>query len=96
MEFLKLLHGSYNVVMMVLFIRQGVLGIRIRQERVAGRAPLFEAIKRHRHAARTEAAGTAGNTEPRQIAAAKKRISLIILPSGSGLGLSIPADPGHF
>ncbi len=50
MEFLKLLHGSYNLVMMVLFIRQGIDGIRIRQERTAGRAPLFEAIKRHRRA----------------------------------------------
>jgi hypothetical protein len=48
MEFLKLLHGSYNIVMMVLFIRQGVLGIAIRRERVAGRTPLFAAIKRHR------------------------------------------------
>jgi hypothetical protein len=50
MEFLKLLHGSYNIVMMVLFIRQGVVGIAIRRERVAGRTPLFEAIKRHRRA----------------------------------------------
>lgn len=50
MEFLKLLHGSYNIVMMVLFIRQGLLGIMIRRERVAGRPPLFVAIKRHRRA----------------------------------------------
>lgn len=50
MEFLKLLHGSYNIVMMVLFIRQGALGIAIRRERLAGRPPLFEAIKRHRQA----------------------------------------------
>ncbi len=48
MEFLKLLHGSYNIVMMVLFFRQGALGFAIRRERAAGRAPLFEAIKRHR------------------------------------------------
>ncbi len=50
MEFLKLLHGSYNIVMMVLFIRQGAVGIAIRRERMAGRPPLFEAIKRHRRA----------------------------------------------
>ncbi len=50
MEFMKLLHGSYNIVMMVLFIRQGALGIAIRRERMAGRPPLFEAIKRHRQA----------------------------------------------
>ncbi len=50
MEFLKLLHGSYNIAMMVLFFRQGALGFAIRRERVARRVPLFEAIKRHRRA----------------------------------------------
>jgi len=50
MEFLKLLHGSYNIVMLVLFVRQGALGVSIRRERVAGRAPLFGAIKLHRRA----------------------------------------------
>lgn len=50
MEYLKLLHGTYNIVMMGLFFRQGVLGFAIRRERVAGRAPFFDAIKRHRRA----------------------------------------------
>ncbi len=45
--YLKLIHGSYNSVMMLLFFYQGFLGLRIRKQRQAGiRTPLT--IKRHR------------------------------------------------
>ncbi|TAL25611.1 MAG: DUF4079 family protein [Nitrospirae bacterium] len=44
---LRLVHGSYNALMMMLFIYQGWLGLRIRRGRIAGNPPL-EIIKRHR------------------------------------------------
>ena len=44
---LRLVHGSYNAIMMFLFIYQGWLGLRIRRGRKAGN-PQFAAIKRHR------------------------------------------------
>jgi len=44
---LRLVHGSYNAIMMFLFIYQGWLGLRIRGGRKAG-SPSFEIIKRHR------------------------------------------------
>ena len=44
---LRLVHGSYNALMMMLFIYQGWLGLRIRRGRMAGNPPL-ETIKRHR------------------------------------------------
>lgn len=46
---LKLVHGSYNSVMMLLFLYQGSLGLRIRKERKTGNKPLLNVIKRHRH-----------------------------------------------
>jgi hypothetical protein len=46
---LKLVHGSYNSVMMLLFLYQGSLGLKIRRERKAGNKPPFNTIKRHRH-----------------------------------------------
>lgn len=49
MEYLKLAHGTFNFLVMLLFIRQGWLGWKIRQSRKAG-APLVSAIKRHRQA----------------------------------------------
>lgn len=45
--YLKLLHAAYNFTMMVLFLRQGRLGLQIRKGRLAG-SPPFELIKRHR------------------------------------------------
>ncbi len=45
---LRPVHGIYNAVVMLLFLYQGWLGLRIRRER-RGRAPLpFPLIKRHR------------------------------------------------
>ncbi len=49
MEYLKLGHGTFNFLVMLLFIRQGWLGWKMRQSRIAG-SPLLPAIKRHRRA----------------------------------------------
>jgi hypothetical protein len=46
---LKLVHGSYNSVMMLLFLYQGSLGLRIRRERKTGNKPPLNTVKRHRH-----------------------------------------------
>jgi hypothetical protein len=59
MEYLKLGHGTFNVLVMLLFIRQGWLGWRVRQSRLAG-TPLIPAIKRHRGAGPVAAALAAG------------------------------------
>jgi len=45
---LRLVHGSYNSIMMLLFLYQGSLGLRIRRQRKAGNKPDFNTIKRHR------------------------------------------------
>ena len=45
---LRLVHGSYNSVMMLLFLYQGLLGLRIRKERRMGRKQPVNAIKLHR------------------------------------------------
>jgi len=45
--YLKLLHAVYNFTMMVLFLRQGRLGLQIRKGRLTG-SPPFQLIKRHR------------------------------------------------
>jgi uncharacterized protein DUF4079 len=47
MEYLKLAHATFNFLVMLLFMRQGWLGFKIRQGRLAG-APLLTAIRRHR------------------------------------------------
>lgn len=44
---LKLAHGSYNTLVFLLFIYQGLLGIRIRRQRRAG-GRKFEIVKSHR------------------------------------------------
>ncbi len=45
---LRLSHGVYNLFMLLLFLHQGFLGLRVRRARKA-HAPLpFPAIKRHR------------------------------------------------
>lgn len=45
--YLKLLHGSYNSIVMLLFIYQLWTGLRIRKERTSGTRS-FDAIKKHR------------------------------------------------
>ena len=47
MEYLKLAHGTFNFLVMLLFIRQGWVGLQIRKHRLAG-TPFFPAIKKHR------------------------------------------------
>ncbi|KAF0144305.1 MAG: hypothetical protein FD156_1990 [Nitrospirae bacterium] len=44
---LRLVHGSYNAMMMFLFIYQGWLGLKIRRGRTSGN-PQFATMKRHR------------------------------------------------
>lgn len=44
---LKLLHGFYNATVILLFVYQGFIGLRIRRERKAG-IRSFNIIKRHR------------------------------------------------
>ena len=46
--YFRLVHGSYNTLMIVLFIYQGLLGLKIRKQRKAGNQMPFKTIKRHR------------------------------------------------
>lgn len=46
--YFRLVHGSYNTIMIVLFIYQGLLGLKIRKQRKAGSQMPFKIIKRHR------------------------------------------------
>lgn len=46
--YLKLIHGSFNVLVMLLLIYQGWSGLRTRNIRRAGNPPDFRLIKRHR------------------------------------------------
>lgn len=48
MDYLKILHGSFNTVVGLLFLYQGSLGLRIRKERRAGGQRNVTVIKRHR------------------------------------------------
>jgi len=43
-EYLKLFHGTYNTLIMILFVYQGVLGLKIRKADI----PPVRIIKRHR------------------------------------------------
>jgi hypothetical protein len=45
---LRPVHGVYNLIVMLLFLYQGWIGIRIRRVRKAGASPLIPMIKRHR------------------------------------------------
>ena len=47
-EYLKLTHGLYNTLVMLLFIHQGWLGLKIRQGKGANIPKDFTVIKRHR------------------------------------------------
>ncbi len=49
-DYLKILHGSYNAVIALLFAYHGSFGLRIRKERRAGDKRDFQVIKRHRTA----------------------------------------------
>lgn len=48
LNFLKVLHGSYNTLMMFLFVYQGRLGLKIRKERTVGGNRDFFIIRKHR------------------------------------------------
>jgi hypothetical protein len=45
---LRPVHGAYNAIMMLFFLHQGWLGLRIRRARKSGAPPPFPMIKRHR------------------------------------------------
>ncbi len=45
---LRILHGLYNTVVVLAFIYQGSLGLKIRRERKKGNAPLPGIVRRHR------------------------------------------------
>lgn len=47
-EYLKLGHGLFNTLMMLLFVIQGWLGLKIRRKRKADIPKDFTVIKRHR------------------------------------------------
>jgi hypothetical protein len=47
---LRIVHGLYNTLVMVLFLYHGWLGLTIRRARKAGKQLPFPAIKRHRRA----------------------------------------------
>jgi hypothetical protein len=46
--YLKLTHGSFNLLMMFLFIYQWSLGLSIRKKRIAGEQPEAMVIRKHR------------------------------------------------
>ena len=45
---LKLIHGAFNMLVMLLLVYQGWAGLKIRNIRRAGKPPDFKTIKRHR------------------------------------------------
>jgi len=47
-SYLKYIHGLYNILVILLFLYQGWIGLRIRRERIRGTAPTVKIIKRHR------------------------------------------------
>ncbi|GAB4388363.1 MAG: hypothetical protein Kow0025_07190 [Thermodesulfovibrionales bacterium] len=47
LAYLKVLHGGFNILVMALFFYQGLLGLRIRKSRKAGR-PDAVSVRRHR------------------------------------------------
>jgi hypothetical protein len=79
--YLRLAHGSYSLLVMLLFFYQGWLGIAIRRARRAGGPLPFSAIKRHRKAGRLFAAlGVAGFLSG---------LTLILLRTGNALEYAI-------
>jgi hypothetical protein len=47
-DLLRILHGSYNTLIVLFLLYQGWLGLTIRRERIAGRARSSSIIRRHR------------------------------------------------
>lgn len=47
--YMRLVHGSYNIMLMLLFVYQGSLGLRIRKVRTSGMTSGFNIIKKHRY-----------------------------------------------
>jgi hypothetical protein len=47
-EYMKYMHGIYNSLVVLLFMYQGWLGLRIRQGRMMNSEPSFRFIKSHR------------------------------------------------
>ena len=47
-SYFKYIHGSYNALVVVLFLYQGFLGWKIRQSRMSGNSVSLYTIKRHR------------------------------------------------
>ncbi len=47
-SYLKILHGIYNTTVMLMFLYQGCLGLKIRRNRERGNLPLPKIVKRHR------------------------------------------------
>jgi hypothetical protein len=48
MDYLKVLHGSFNAIVGFLFLYQGSLGLKIRKERKSGGRRNVMVVKRHR------------------------------------------------
>jgi hypothetical protein len=48
MIYLRYIHGIYNSLIILLFLYQGWLGLRIRRERIQGRPPTSRIVRRHR------------------------------------------------
>jgi hypothetical protein len=47
-QYLRYAHGLYNSLVILLFLYQGWLGMKIRQGRIAGNPPEINVIKKHR------------------------------------------------
>ena len=46
--YLRMAHGFFNIMVMLLFCYQGWLGLRIRGHRKEGGPPIFKPVRRHR------------------------------------------------
>jgi hypothetical protein len=49
LDVLRIVHGSYNAIIALAFVYQGLLGLRIRKERKAAGARDFDVVRRHRN-----------------------------------------------
>jgi hypothetical protein len=48
LPYLKYVHGLYNILVIMLFLYQGWLGLKIRNRRIASNPPDVKFVKRHR------------------------------------------------
>ena len=46
--YFRYIHGSYNALVIIFFLYQGLLGWKIRQARMSGKSVPVQSIKRHR------------------------------------------------